>query len=181
MVKQGYPAVTYRALAAKAGVTPSLVQYYFPTLDSIFIAALRRRTAENVQRLRDALSERPAEILHMMWEFSWEEATGALVTEFMALGHHHESVGIELAEVTAQIRQVQLDALTARPAGAGGSNHISAGALVILISGIPKMLNLERGIGVATAHDDVIAAFETYIDTIEPPPNSQKGRTAHRS
>lgn len=30
MLEEGYASVTYRALAAKAGVTPSLVQYYFP-------------------------------------------------------------------------------------------------------------------------------------------------------
>ena len=37
MLEEGYPSVTYRALAAKAGVTPSLVQYYFPSLDDIFV------------------------------------------------------------------------------------------------------------------------------------------------
>ena len=47
MVNEGYPAVTYRALAAEAEVTAALVQYYFPTRDDIFIAAIRRgSTAE---------------------------------------------------------------------------------------------------------------------------------------
>lgn len=36
MLDEGYASVTYRALASAAGVTPSLVQYYFPTLDDIF-------------------------------------------------------------------------------------------------------------------------------------------------
>src|SRR5262249_7375273 len=44
MVREGYAAVTYRAVAAKAGVTAGLVQYYFPTLDDLFTAAIRRRS-----------------------------------------------------------------------------------------------------------------------------------------
>ena len=48
MVSDGYPSVTYRVVAAKAGVTPSLVQYYFPTLDDIFLAAIRRYSERNL-------------------------------------------------------------------------------------------------------------------------------------
>lgn len=170
MVREGYPGVTYRLLAAEAGVTPSLVQYYFPTLDGIFIAALQRRTTENVQRLREALAERPDEILHVMWEFSRKEATGALVTEFMALGNHRQSVGVEIAKVTEQIRQIQLDAIRSREEQLQTSDtSLTAGALITLIAGIPKMLSLEKGIGITAAHDDVMAAFESYIDSVEPP------------
>lgn len=169
MIREGYPSVTYRVLAAEAGVTPSLVQYYFPTLDAIFVSALQRRTAENVQRLRDALAKRPDEILHVMWEFSLKEATGALVTEFMALGNHRKTVGVEIARVTEEIRQVQLEALRAHEgASQAAEQPLTAGALVALISGVPKMLSLERGIGITTAHDEVVTAFETYIDSVEP-------------
>ncbi|WP_207843838.1 TetR/AcrR family transcriptional regulator [Williamsia soli] len=169
MIREGYPSVTYRVLAAEAGVTPSLVQYYFPTLDAIFVSALQRRTAENVQRLRDALANRPDEILHVMWEFSRREATGALVTEFMALGNHRKTVGVEIARVTEEIRQVQIEALRAHEsASTAVEKSLSAGALVALISGVPKMLSLEKGVGITTAHDDVVSAFESYIDTVEP-------------
>lgn len=169
MVREGYPSVTYRVLAAEAGVTPSLVQYYFPTLDSIFIAALGRRTVENVQRLRETLAARPGEALHVMWEFSLREASGALVTEFMALGNHRKSIGVEIAKVTGEIRQVQVDALL----DMNTENNVvrqtlSPEALVAMISGFPKMLNLERGIGITTAHDELVAALEAYVDALEP-------------
>ena len=41
--------------AAKAGVTPSLVQYYFPTLDDIFLAAITRYSERNLRLLAEAL------------------------------------------------------------------------------------------------------------------------------
>jgi TetR/AcrR family transcriptional repressor of nem operon len=170
MVTDGYPSVTYRVLAAKAGVTPSLVQYYFPTLDDIFLAAIRRRTEQNAQRLTEALDARPDQPLHVLWEFSWAEAKGALVTEFMALGNHRAKIGAEIAQVTAQIRQIQLDTLAAISATTGTADFpLTPGGLVVLISGIPKLLNLEKGAGITSAHEEVVASFETLLDALEPP------------
>ncbi len=41
MLEEGYAAVTSRRVAAKAGVKPPLVHYYFPSMDDLFLAALR--------------------------------------------------------------------------------------------------------------------------------------------
>lgn len=170
MLKEGYASVTYRAVAAKAGVTASLVQYYFPTLDDIFIAAIRRSTERNLARLTKALQKRPDEPLRVLWEYSWDEATSALTIEFMALGNHRKSIRTEIADVTEQVRTASLDALTAKfgddvPLPEG---RLSPGALLLLITGIPKFLNLEEGIGVKTAHSEIVDAFERYLISIEP-------------
>lgn len=178
MSEEGYASVTYRAVAAKAGVTPSLVQYYFPTLDDIFVATIRRSTDRNIARLTQALQERPDDPLRVLWQYSWAEATGALITEFMALGNHRKSIRAEIAEVTERVRRVQLDALERRftkgvtlPEG-----HLSPGALLLLITGIPKFLNLEEGIGVETAHGEVVEAFERYLEAAEPRRTTRKPR-----
>ena len=173
MLKEGYASVTYRAVAAKAGVTASLVQYYFPTLDDIFISAIRRSTERNLARLTKALQKRPDEPLRVLWEYSWDEATSALTIEFMALGNHRKSIRTEIADVTEQVRTASLEALTAKfgddvPLPEG---RLSPGALLLLITGIPKFLNLEEGIGVKTAHSEIVEAFERYLFSIEPPMN----------
>lgn len=59
MLDEGYAAVTYRRVAAAAGVTAPLVQYYFPTLDDLFLALLRRRSDRNLQKLTDSLLAHP--------------------------------------------------------------------------------------------------------------------------
>jgi hypothetical protein len=46
---------------------------------------------------------------------------------------------------------------------------LSLPALQLLLSGLPKFLNLEKGIGVKSAHAEVTDAFERYLDTLEPP------------
>lgn len=177
MVDDGYASVTYRALAAKAGVTPSLVQYYFPTLDDIFVAAIRRRRNKNLQRLADALKARPGDPLHVIWEYSWDEATGALMTEFMALGNHRKSIRAEIAEVSERVRQVELDALRTNRDFA---DDLSPDALVLLINAIPKFLNLEKGIGVQTAHPELVDAFERYLDSLEPKTGSRRRKRSPR-
>jgi AcrR family transcriptional regulator len=181
MLEEGYAGVSYRALAAKAGVTPSLVQYYFPTLDEIFLAAIRRYSERNLRHVTAALEERPDDPLRAVWEYSWDEATGALITEFMALGNHRKSIRNEIAAVTESMRKVQLDALVAK----FGKNarpiwDLSLPALQLLMSGLPKFLNLEEGVGVRSAHAEVTEAFERYIDAVEPRPKAPKRTSTTR-
>jgi TetR/AcrR family transcriptional regulator, transcriptional repressor for nem operon len=182
MLEEGYASVSYRALAKAAGVAPSLVQYYFPTLDDIFLAAIRRYSERNLELLAKALQSRPDDPLRALWEFSRAEATGALMTEFMALGNHRKSIRAEIAGVTERVRKEQLQALVAkfgRNARPGGD--FSLPALQLLISGLPKFLNLEAGIGVKTAHKEVTTAFEQYLDSIEKPPAPKRKTTQRHS
>ncbi|KUI00231.1 TetR family transcriptional regulator [Mycolicibacterium acapulense] len=177
MLEEGYASVSYRALASKAGVTASLVQYYFPSLDDIFLAAIRRYSERNLAVLSKALATRSEDPLHALWEYSWDEATGALITEFMALGNHRKSIASEIAEVTNRVREIQVDALAQRyGARTRFEGDLSLGAAVLLITGIPKFLNLEEGVGVDAAHTDVVKAVEKYLDAIEPRPARRKPR-----
>lgn len=170
MLEEGYASVTYRALATKAEISPSLVQYYFPSLDDIFIAAIRRYSERNLAFLTNALAERADDPLRAVWEYSWDEATGALITEFMALGNHRKTIRSEIASVTEDVRKAQLAALVAKYGKDGRPiGDLSLPALQLLMSGLPKLLNLEENIGVKSAHSEVTKAFEQFIDAVEPP------------
>ena len=169
MAETGYASVSYRAVAAKAKVTSGLVQYYFPTLDDLFVAAIRRRSEQNVERLAEALRTNPDAPLRVLWEYSRDESSSALTTEFLALGNHRKSIKSEIAEATEQVRRLQLDALQAQL----GSPEMSLGplpreVLLFVLTGIPKLLRLEAGVGISASHADVVDAFEQYLDTVEP-------------
>jgi AcrR family transcriptional regulator len=168
MLDEGYASVSYRALAAKAGVTPSLVQYYFPSLDEIFLAAIQRYSERNLTVLAKALEARSDDPLHALWDFSWDEATGALMTEFLALGNHRKSIRSAIADVTNRVRRVEVEAL-ARKFGKGArlDGDLSLSAVALLVTGIPKFLNLEEGVGVNAAHDEVVNSIEKYLDSFE--------------
>jgi AcrR family transcriptional regulator len=162
-------------VAAKAEVTSGLVQYYFPTLDDVFVAAIRRRAERNLERLVESLRTRADEPLRALWEFSRDEATAALMTEFTALGNHRKSIRAVIAEVSEDVRKAQLDALEAKWGKDGPpESDLSTAALLFLLTGIPKMITLEAGVGVSLAHADVTDAFERYLDAVEPRPDSRR-------
>ena len=165
LVSKGYAAVTYRAVAAKAEVTPGLVQYYFPTLDDLFIAAIRRRSDQNLERLRAALEARPDEPLRVLWEYSKEESNAAVTTEFLALGNHRKSIASEIANVSEQIRRLQLSAIAGRvPRGGVALQGVSAEALLFLVTGVPKLLRLEASVGLSSTHKEVEEFFEAQLE-----------------
>jgi AcrR family transcriptional regulator len=169
MVDRGYAGVSYRALAASAGVTSGLVQYYFPTRDDLFVAAIRRRGEQNLARVTEALEARADEPLRVLWEFSQEESTAALTTEFLALGNHRKSIRAEIADVTERVRRVQLQAVEAKYGKDGiGDGSLSTAAFLFVLTGIPRLIRLETAVGASTAHTDVVQALERYLDTVEP-------------
>jgi AcrR family transcriptional regulator len=161
MLEEGYAAVSYRAVAARADVTSGLVQYYFPTLDDLFVATIRRRGEENLARLTAALdgAEHP---LRVLWAYSNNEATAALTTEFMALGNHRKSIRAEITEVTAQVRKLQFDVLAGLPESALRL-ELSSEALLFLVTAVPKMLLLEEGVGIDAGHAAIVAAIEEHL------------------
>src|SRR5215218_5058231 len=73
MLDEGYAAATSRRVAAKAGVKPALVHYYFPSMDDLFVAVLRAGAEANLKRQRQAFAE--TNPLHSLWEIN--SATGA--------------------------------------------------------------------------------------------------------
>jgi TetR/AcrR family transcriptional regulator, transcriptional repressor for nem operon len=175
LLEEGYAGVSYRVLAAKAGVTPSLVQYYFPTLDSLFVAMIQRLIERDVKRWDVALQKRPDEPLRVLWEFSWGEAAGVLSMELMALGNHRPALRAEIAAGTERIRKLQLDALLAKYGDANLLDaRFSPDAMVLLLTSMPKYLSLENGIPVKMGHNPLIAAFENYLDFIEPKPRKTR-------
>src|ERR1700675_1325864 len=93
MVDEGYAAATSRRVAAKAGVKPALVHYYFPRKDDLFVAVLRDKAATVPQHQRQAMAE--AEPLHALWQLNGAQDE-QLFTEFLAMANHREAVRSEI-------------------------------------------------------------------------------------
>jgi TetR/AcrR family transcriptional regulator, transcriptional repressor for nem operon len=168
MVDQGYAAVTYRRVASAAGVTAPLVQYYFPTLDDLFLALLRRRSDKNLQKLTEALASHPDTPLRIIWEHSADETSAALMIELMALGNHRKTIRAEIAQVSERARKVQLDALSAtrKPLGLAGAD-VPNSAVLFLMTGIPKIMLMESSLGFATGHAETLDIVKQYLNLTE--------------
>ena len=138
MVEEGYASVTYRKVAAKAGVTSGLVQYYFPAIDDLFVAGIRRANERNLRQLTEALEARPDDPKRVLWEYSRDEAATSVMLEFMALGNHRKSIRSEIAHATNRVREVQLAALASYWREHGNGEDPSPSGNVVPDDGAPQ-------------------------------------------
>lgn len=105
----------------------------------------------------------------MLWEYSWGEAAGPLSTEIMALGNHRPPIRAEIAAGTERVRTAQLEALSSKYGDVTFMDgRFTAEAMVMFLTGLPKILGLERGVGVDMAHRQLLDAVEGYLDVVEP-------------
>jgi len=167
MIGEGYAAVSTRRVAAKAGIKPALVQYYFPAMDELLLA-LYRRGAENVlERQTQALaSGRP---LHALWEVSTDPARAALGIEFMALANHRKAIGAEIALFATRTRAVQAEALAQLLGGRllDLADYPPEG-LTLILAGIARALVMEQGIGMDFGHAQALELVGRWLRRLEP-------------
>jgi AcrR family transcriptional regulator len=173
MLEEGYAAVTYRSVAARAEVTAGLVQYYFPTLDDLFSAVLRRLTDRIVDDLQVAFqTDHP---MRTVWQYASNASGAALLVEFMALANHRKRVWEEIGEGGERVRRAQLEALGDRWDGYGAAvRDLPPAAVLFMLTAIGRMARLEEAFGTRTGHDEAIAIVERFLDEVEPRPSSAR-------
>jgi AcrR family transcriptional regulator len=171
MLQEGYAAVSSRRVAAKAGLKPQLVHYYFRTMDDLFLALVRRGAEQNLERHARALeSPQP---LRALWEFSSDPAGATLTMEFSALANHRKAIRAELAAYAEQFRKLEAVALsTALAQGDVDTNDLSPEALAVLMTSISRIMVLEETLGMTTGHAEMRALVERFLTSYEGPPAS---------
>jgi len=168
MLEEGYAAVTSRKVAAKAGLKPQLVHYYFRTMDDLFLALVRRGAEQNLERHARALeSEQP---LRALWEFSNDPAGATLTMEFSALANHRKAIRAELQAYAEQFRRLDTESITAVLARADADTRaLPPEAVAVLMTSISRILVLEETLGLTAGHTEMRALVEQYLERYEGP------------
>jgi TetR/AcrR family transcriptional regulator len=166
MLEEGYAAVTSRRVAAKAGLKPQLVHYYFRTMDDLFLALFRRGAERNLERQARALaSDQP---LRALWAFSREPDGVALTVEFTALANHRKTIRAEIAAYAEQFRRQQAEALTEVFRSYGiDPEQLPPEAMLVLMSSIARFLVMEEALGLTTGHAETLALVERELARFE--------------
>lgn len=166
MREEGYAAVSSRSIAAKAGLKPSLVHYYFPTTDDLFLAVLKRGAAQSDAMIEAALAT--DDPVRALWDFLADASRTALSLEFMALANHRKSLRAAMVEHSEAMRARQAEAFT-RLLGdrlkqmTGG---MTAAGLAVVLAGIGRVLVMEGGFGVQAGHGDARQFVERWLDEL---------------
>lgn len=167
MLESGYAEVTSRRVAAKAGVKPQLVFYYFRTMDDLFLAVFRSGAEQNLERQARALdSPQP---LRALWEFSNDPIGTAMSMEFMALANHREVIRAEIAAYAEEFRRLQAEAITGVLERYGVDvEQLPALALLVFMTSVSRVVVLESALGVTSGHAEAIRIVEDLLDRYEP-------------
>jgi AcrR family transcriptional regulator len=167
LLDEGYAAVTSRRVAAKAGLKPQLVHYYFRTMDDLFLEVFRRRAEQNVVRIERAVAADGS--LRVLWELNADIGGSAFNIEFVALGNHRKEIRAEIARYAERYRAAQLDAVTAALAALGISDdQLPPTVALLMMTGLTQVLSLEEALGVTAGHDVTRAFVEQAIARMEP-------------
>jgi TetR/AcrR family transcriptional regulator len=170
MLEEGHAAVTSRRVAARAGLKPQLVHYYFRTMDDLFLAVFRRRSEEGLKRQAEALaSARP---LWALWKFNTDPSAATITMEFIGLANHRKVIRAEIAHYAERFRRAQLEAMPRLmeryrlPPDAP-----PPAALIVLMTSVSRVVMLETALGLSTGHAETLEFIERHLLRIEGPPH----------
>ena len=163
--EEGYPAVSARRLAAKAGLKPQLVHYYFRTMDDLFVAVVRRGGDRSLERLAKALAS--PQPLRAVWNVGNDQKTARLSVEFLALANHRKAIRAEVKRYAEQMRIVQAAALTRQFEVHGAGLGITPLTAVVLTVAAANLLFLESSLGISLGHSETQAFIEGSLQKIE--------------
>jgi AcrR family transcriptional regulator len=172
MVDEGYAAATSRRVAAKAGVKPALVHYYFPSMDDLFVAVLRDKAESGLQRQRQAMTE--AKPLHALWQLSGAQ-DAQLFTEFLAMANHRKAIRSEIVAYAMRFRDIEEGAMTLAMKARGIDLQSFPPVVLSMIMGsLARMVLHEQGLGITRGHDEARAFIAQCLDRFEMPAWDQR-------
>jgi AcrR family transcriptional regulator len=164
--EEGYAAVSTRRVAARAGLKPSLVHYYFPTTDDLLIAVSRKGAEESDEQMEAAL--RSDDPVRALWDYFKDSSRTAMALEFMALANHRPAVREHMAAHSTEMRRRQVNVID-RLVGAQLGERCAPAGLSLVLAGIGRALVMEGGLGVTEGHAEAIAFVDRWLDTLLPP------------
>jgi AcrR family transcriptional regulator len=169
LLEEGYAAVTSRRVAARAGLKPQLVHYYFRTMDELFLEVFRRRADENVARVERAIATDGS--LRALWQLNADPRGARFNIEFVALANHRKAIRIEIARYAERYRAAQLEAVTTALRAIGVTDdELPPVVVLLMMTGLTQVLALEDALGVTAGHDTTRSFVEQTIARFDPTP-----------
>ena len=176
MRNEGYAAVTSRRVAARAGLKPQLVHYYFRTMDDLFLALYRRGAEQGLERQTRALaSDQP---LWALWDLSRDPRGTALTMEFVALANHRKEIRAEFAASAEKYRTEQERGLAVVLERYGiRAGQLPPVVLSVLMTSVSQVLVIEQESGMTTGHAETVVFVEDFLSRFEGPRRAARAAT----
>ena len=178
MLDEGYAAVTVRGVAKCAGMSSTLLHYYYPTADDLLVALYRHASEKDLEQLHQAL--KAADPIMALWDYQTDMARTALGVEFLALANHRKVIKSEITRFAEHARSLQTRTLSNLLSGAGNTMACSPACLSMLLTSVSRNLIMESGVGITSGHAEARAYVEQAL-TLLTGARKQRRKTARAS
>lgn len=166
MLLEGYAAITSRNVAERIGMRSPLLHYYFPTIDDLFLALLRRRSERNVERMKAALAS--SHPLQAWWDLASDPRGMALFIEFLAAANHRPALKAEMGEVAREVRRMQMAVLDKiLPEYDLDRDEFPPALIASAMQGLALSLVADEVAGYETEHKQARAAMSRLVARLE--------------
>lgn len=166
MLHDGYAAVSSRRVAEKVGIQAPLVHYYFPTIDDLFVAVVRRRAEPNVKRMEAALAS--PEPLRAWWELASDPRGTALLMELLAAANHRPALRVEVGKIAREIRRMQVATLHTILTEYGlDPREFPPLLIAATMQGLAFAVVSDQTAGYDTGHEEAAAAMSRLLARLE--------------
>jgi AcrR family transcriptional regulator len=166
MLEEGYAAVSVRRVAKSAGVSSTLLHYYYPTADDLLVALYRHTSEKDLQSLKSALSA--ADPPSALWAYQTDSTRTALGVEFLALANHRKSIRTEIVQFAENARALQAKALSDLFRSSGSDpGTCSPLCISMLLTSVSRNLIFESGVGISSGHGEARAYVEHKLTALQ--------------
>jgi AcrR family transcriptional regulator len=165
--EEGSHAISARNVAARAGLKPQLVHYYFRTMDDLMIAVFRF-TTEQYREMHDKALAEPFP-LHAFWKLANNSFTTKRAMEFLALGSQREAIRAEMLVAGEHFRNHQIAVVTRAFEAQGIDSDIYTPAgFAMLMAAAARVLVMEEALGISMGHAALRDMIVGFLDIVEP-------------
>jgi TetR/AcrR family transcriptional regulator, regulator of autoinduction and epiphytic fitness len=174
MLDEGYAAVTVRGVAKHAGLSSTLLHYYYPTADDLLVALYRRASERDLEQLHQALSA--ANPIIALWDHQTDAARTALGVEFLALANHRKAIKSEITRFAEHARGLQTKTLSDFLRQAGITMTYSPECLSMLLTSVSRNLIMESNVGISSGHAEAREYIKHALASLKKRSRKQKSK-----
>lgn len=159
LIEEGYPAVTARKVASKAGLKVQLVYYYFQTMDDLILAVVQKNTAKRLERFEQALAA--AEPLRAIWELNSDPPSAIPAAELIAMASHREAIRTEIIASSSHFRTLQIEAVAQllKAKGVDLEKYPAAG-IVTIVAALARAMVQDCALGTSEGYEEAVMLVE---------------------
>jgi AcrR family transcriptional regulator len=173
LIETSWADVTVRRLAAEAGLNHGLVHYYFGSMEEVFVQVLERFTSRLTERQRtmyrgDApFIEKWRSAVRYLDE-DHDSGYQKIWFELQSMSWNRPELRERVASVTDAWRGVLTEAFSTAMKEYGlDRRRFHVDAIVTLVITFNEGLMLERLSGITAGHDEMLAAIDRWLQSLE--------------